>query len=148
MNREELSPLWCANDAPHQPHEESNLYGDWNYCTGRPEQAHTPTEAHAKPVDTSPERSKIGADSSHVTPTRAIRECTICGEKVTESNATEAWEKRHEHVTPTDDEHEARYDGRLRCADCGGLMGLEGRGGESERWVHLEARRPGGENRG
>lgn len=44
MNREELSPLWCANDAPHEPHGERNEFGGWNHCTGRPVQAHTPTD--------------------------------------------------------------------------------------------------------
>jgi hypothetical protein len=29
---------------------------------------------------------------------RHIRECVICGERVTASNATPEWEKRHEHV--------------------------------------------------
>lgn len=33
-------------------------------------------------------------------PSRQIRECVVCGEKVTMSNATEEWEKRHEHVEP------------------------------------------------
>jgi hypothetical protein len=36
-------------------------------------------------------------------PARELRECTICGEKVTVSNATEAWEKRHEHPEPPSD---------------------------------------------
>lgn len=37
------------------------------------EQACAPTEAHVKPVDTSPQPAKNGADSSHVTPADAER---------------------------------------------------------------------------
>jgi len=31
---------------------------------------------------------------------RDLRECTICGEQVTVSNATAAWEARHAHADP------------------------------------------------
>lgn len=33
------------------------------------------------------------------TPARQVRECVICGEVVTMSNATEEWEKRHASLT-------------------------------------------------
>ncbi|QDK01380.1 hypothetical protein SEA_WATERT_111 [Microbacterium phage WaterT] len=39
---------------------------------------------------------------------RALRECVICGEKVTESNATEEWEKRHEHTEPQGEPSDAQ----------------------------------------
>lgn len=37
MKRNDLSPLWCANDEPHEPHGESNEFGGWNHCSGRPD---------------------------------------------------------------------------------------------------------------
>lgn len=33
---------------------------------------------------------------------RQIRECVICGERVTMSNATDEWEQRHLHETGLD----------------------------------------------
>lgn len=33
-------------------------------------------------------------------PARLLCECTVCGEQVTVSNATEEWEKRHAHTVP------------------------------------------------
>lgn len=41
-------------------------------------------------------------------PARALRECVVCGEKVTESNATEEWEKRHEHAEPQGEPSDAQ----------------------------------------
>ena len=32
----EPSPLWCADDTPHDAHRARNEFGGWNECTGRP----------------------------------------------------------------------------------------------------------------
>lgn len=36
------------------------------------------------------------------TPARQLRECQVCGEQTTMSNATEEWEARHRHGAPAD----------------------------------------------
>lgn len=83
MNREELieeaakamyAPrAWTAAGEAHQSRYRSMVRSALAVF----EQAQTPTEAHAKPFDTSPERSNIGADSLYVTPTDDEREPSI-----------------------------------------------------------------------
>ncbi|USH44563.1 hypothetical protein SEA_CASSITA_110 [Microbacterium phage Cassita] len=43
----------------------------------------------------------------------ALRECVVCGEKATESNATEEWEKRHEHTEPQGEPSDAQIEAAL-----------------------------------
>ena len=71
--------LNAADVHPDDPDGDHGYYAQtWKYAVQDAEaalavfeQAHT---AHAKPVDTSPERAKIGADFSHVTPADGERD--------------------------------------------------------------------------
>lgn len=66
MNREQM-----IEDAAFQAR-------DWDTVRRiQDEQVHTPTEAHEKPLDTSPEPVKNGADSSHVNSTDDEREALV-----------------------------------------------------------------------
>ncbi|MBN9214825.1 MAG: hypothetical protein J0J04_08545 [Microbacterium sp.] len=41
LARAAASPLWCANDAPHDEHTRHNEFGGTDYCSGRPGPADT-----------------------------------------------------------------------------------------------------------
>lgn len=76
--RKDPSPLWCANEAPHDPHGERNEFGGWNHCTGRPafEQAHTPTD------DEQEYESDMAVTLSQLIPNEPMWSCLVIAKKL------------------------------------------------------------------
>lgn len=48
---EQKTPLWCANDAPHDAHRERNEFNGWNECSGRPALTQTPEQIVAEALE-------------------------------------------------------------------------------------------------